>query len=100
MGRGIAIKRVDTRHPELVHGLRLGFVGLIAKTLYFQHQVEGLGAAIVEPDQEIRDVAAHIATIEIRNLKSHSLMGWTAPAPGIDVPKWLSLNTTMKEPPT
>jgi hypothetical protein len=20
------------------------------------------------------------------------LMGWTAPAPGIDVPKWLSLN--------
>jgi hypothetical protein len=28
------------------------------------------------------------------------LMGWRARAPGIDVPKWLLLNTTMKEPPT
>jgi hypothetical protein len=31
---------------------------------------------------------------------AEALIGWTASGPGIDVPTRLSLNTTVKEPPT
>ena len=69
-----AAERVDARNPEIARRLGLRLVAFVPDALHLKHEVERLVAAVVEPDQEVGQVAPRDAAIEIGDLEAQRLV--------------------------